>query len=360
MQKKKDAARVARQEETLDQRQMRLEKQRNRSRSIAASETEEQRLVRLQKQRERSKSKRSNETEEGRRLRQLKDKERACEKRATETKDQRDKRIESNRESTQLSRRNETDGQRQRRHRKNKVRTQATRDNETTEEVLQRRTKNNQRTQAVRQNETTEEGLQRRSKMNQRIQAVRHNETVEQHEKRLQQQKYRSQANRARSKIDKRSSSGTYAYLRSLSIESVALKRFAARGKNVDSNANTNADVSFLSWPEPIPRNLKNSLLQQYVDQMSMSTLAETVCAICHVRVSTKKTKKLPVNEIPNLKLLEISQDLKDVIINSHPLNSKNASTFQDKNAYSFEAGLDLSSNKKINEVHGYTSLFSF
>ena len=56
LQKKKDAARVARQEETLEQRQMRLEKQRSRSRSRVANETEEQRLARLQRQRERSRS----------------------------------------------------------------------------------------------------------------------------------------------------------------------------------------------------------------------------------------------------------------------------------------------------------------
>lgn len=72
---------------------------------------------------------------------------------------------------------------------------------------------------------------------------------------------------------------------------------------------------------------------------MSMSALAETTCAVCHVRAPVKKTKRIPVKEIPGLHLLAVSQDLKDLIITSHASNSNSFSTSSRRDANSVETG---------------------
>lgn len=314
LQKKKGAVRVARQEETPNQQQLRLEQQRSRSRSRIASETDEQRVARLEKQRERSRSKINSETGEERRMRQLKNAERVRLNRATEMKEQREGRLISSRT----------------------------------------------RTQAVRANESTDQNQKRKKKDNERKKAVRQNETADQNKKRLQRQKSLSQANRAKTKIDKRSSSGIYAYLRSISTQSDGSNRFVTCGNDTDDNADKNTDSTLPSWPEPIPVSLKNNLLQQFVEQMSMSALAETVCAVCHVRASVKKTKKIPVSEISGLDLLVLSQDLKDLIITSHSSTSKNFSALSGRDVNLINTG-QTSSGKTtyIKGTHADVSLFS-
>ena len=342
---KEESARGSRQGQTLDRHQVRLQKQRSRSQSRVANETEEQRVLRLQKQRERSKSKINDEREEERRIRLLKDRERARLKRAAETKEQQDRRLLSSKESTELARRNETNKQRQRRRSGDRASTQAARENETEEQRQRRYGVNWMRTQAARDNETTDQSRKRKSKDKERKKAARQNETTDQQNKRLQRQKSRSQANRAKNKIDKRSSSGTYAYLRNISAQAGESNRFIARQNNAKENVNENANCAIPSWPEPIPSSLKNSLLQQFVQQMSMSALAEATCAVCHVRAAVKKTKKIPVNEIPGLHLLVVSQDLKDLATTSRSSNSKDFPTSSRRDVKSGETGQTPSGN---------------
>jgi len=63
-------------------------------------------------------------------------------------------------------------------------------------------------------------------------------------------------------------------------------------------------------WPEPIPRDLKETRLQEFLQQMSMSVLAEVTCAVCHVRVPAKDSKKMPFSKIPNINLLKVGEEL--------------------------------------------------
>lgn len=345
LQKKSDIARMARQQETPVQRQMRLEKQRSRSQSRIANETEEQRMIRLEKQRERKKSKINNETEEERQTRLVKDSKHARSKRAVETEEQREKRLISNRQSTELARRNETDEQYQRRCSTNRESTRAARDNETEDQRQRRRDANNTITRATRDNETSDQSQSRKKKNNERTKVARQNETTEQHEKRLQQQQKLSQANRAKDKLDKRSSSGTYTYLRSITAYSGEFEQSETDKEDINKNSTKYKDSALPSWPEPIACSLKNSLLQQFVGQMSMSALAETTCAVCHVRTSLKKTRKISVKEIPNIHLLEVSNDLKDLIIRSHTLNSEICSTTSGRSGNLFEIHINLSGN---------------
>ena len=316
LQRKKDAARIAREKETPDQRQIRLEQQRNRSRL-----------------------RRNNETQEDRESRQSKDRERARSKRAAETKEQQYKRRISDRESTQLARRNETEEQRQHRRDADKLSTQGARENETEEQRQRRRDANKLDTQTSRSNETTDQTRKRKKNNNERTKAARQNETEEQHKKRLERQKQRSQVNAAKNKINKRSSSGSYAYFRKISALSDGSNQLQTHINDIDDHSNNNADSTFTIWPEPIPCSLKNSLLQQFVKQMFMSALAETNCAVCNVRTSVMKAKKVPIDKIPSLHLLEVPQDLKNLIITSHSLSSKNFSALSDTNANTAQIG---------------------
>jgi hypothetical protein len=69
--------------------------------------------------------------------------------------------------------------------------------------------------------------------------------------------------------------------------------------------------------PEPIPRDLKETRLQQFLQQMSMSELAETTCAVCNIRTLAKDSRKLPISKIPNIHLLKGSEELKNLIKSS-------------------------------------------
>ncbi|CAF4307776.1 unnamed protein product, partial [Rotaria sordida] len=59
-----------------------------------------------------------------------------------------------------------------------------------------------------------------------------------------------------------------------------------------------------------------------------MSKLAETTCAVCNIRTSEKDSKKIPISKIPNIHLLKVSEELKNLIKNS----SENTSIFTDDN----------------------------
>ncbi|CAM4985043.1 unnamed protein product [Rotaria socialis] len=79
-------------------------------------------------------------------------------------------------------------------------------------------------------------------------------------------------------------------------------------------------------WPEAISRGLKETRLQQFLQQMSMSALAETTCSVCNVRTAANKSKKIPVSKIPNAHLLEVSDEHKDLIISNQSSTAQNSS----------------------------------
>ena len=63
-------------------------------------------------------------------------------------------------------------------------------------------------------------------------------------------------------------------------------------------------------WPEPIPRVLKETRLQEFLQQMSMSVLVELTCAVCNIRVPAKDSKKISFSKIPNIHLLKVDEEL--------------------------------------------------
>jgi hypothetical protein len=50
--------------------------------------------------------------------------------------------------------------------------------------------------------------------------------------------------------------------------------------------------------------------LQEFLQQMSMSVLAEVTCAVCNIHVPAKDSKKIPFSKIPNIHLLKVGEEL--------------------------------------------------
>ena len=59
---------------------------------------------------------------------------------------------------------------------------------------------------------------------------------------------------------------------------------------------------------------MKETRLQQFLEQMSTSVLAEATCAACNICTPAKYSKTMPVERIPNIHLLKVSEELKGLI----------------------------------------------
>ena len=233
------------------------------------NETEEQHQNRLKEARERGRSTRMNETEEQRQSRLEEARERSRSSRTNETEEQRESRLEEERERSRSSRTNETEEQRESR----------------LEEARER-------SRSTRMSETEEQRQNRLDDTRERNRSTRINESEEQRQNRLEQQRKLSKTNRLRKRSEKQSYENT----------------------GIDRNSIESRLSISQSWPEPIARELKETRLQQFLEQMSMSILAEVTCAVCNVRTPEKDSKTMPVLRIPNIHLLKVSEELKGLI----------------------------------------------
>ncbi|CAF4987609.1 unnamed protein product, partial [Rotaria sp. Silwood1] len=237
---------------------------------------ENQRQVRLDILKERALTSRMNETTEHRQIRLEKQKERDDLKQMTETEEERQIRLEKKKENARSHRRNETEEQHQIRLEKQKIRDQSSRSNN----------------------------------------------IDEQRQIRLEKQRKRSQANRAKKKLEKLASGNIDVQQQDIEMQFTKTEEYAScDGKSISGftqNSNVKKKNSSCSpWPEPIPRDLKETCLQQFLQQMSMSALAEVTCAVCNVRSLVQTSKKVPVSKIPNIHLLKVSDELKDLILST-------------------------------------------
>jgi hypothetical protein len=184
---------------------------------------------------------------------------------------------------------------------KKRERSRVSRMNETEEQRQIRLQNDRERSRSNRSNETEAQRQIRLEKKRERTQSSRTNESDEQRHIRLEQQKKRIQAERTKKKLEKQNN------------ENASIGQYSTTHPN---------------WPEPIARDLKDTRLQQFLEQMSMSKLAETTCAVCNIRTSEKDSKKIPFSKIPNVHMLKVSEELKDLIKNS----SQNTRIFTDDN----------------------------
>ena len=262
----------------------------------ANDKEQEQRQNRLEKKRERTRSKRMNETKEQQQSRLEKEKDRSRTRRVNETTEQHQSRLE-----------------------KEKDRSQTRRVNETTEQHQSRLEKNNGRKQSSRMNETTAQRQSRLEKDKNQKQSSRMNETEEQQQKRLKQQRERTKTNKDKIKDQKRVAETIGVQQQNIELETIGSEESESRD-NVDvyhSNQNgllLSRKKSYSSWPEPISRSLKESCLKKFIHRISMSELSEVICAICNVRTSAQNSKKVPLTNIPNVHLLKVSDDFKNLI----------------------------------------------
>ena len=261
---KRELARKSRMDETDDERQQRLEKQKSRSQLNRAIETEEQHQNRLNIERERAESNRRNETEEQRQNRLQIDRERVGSNRRNETEEQHQNRLQIDRERAGSNRRNETERQRQ---------------------------------------------------------------------NRIEQQRKRSQANRTKKKFEKLTQS-TAAQRQDIhmqldetedhSLLNDGSMNYLTQNKSVTRK---NRSPIYSSWPEPISRDLKEACLKQFLQQMSMSALAEATCAVCNILTPVQKSKKMLVSKIPNIHVLKVSDELNKLVSNKQSATPKPSNT---------------------------------
>ena len=181
-------------------------------------------------------------------------------------------------------------------------RIQSTRANETEKTRQSRLVKQKKRTKSNKLKETKEQHENRLEKEKDRIKLSRKNETPEQYKSRLEKQKERNKLNREKKRAEKDT-------IKTRDIEQVATnldmmetdsdETYTDVIDDSDVHPTTN-EILFRSknnsahtvWPEPIPRVLKEGCLQKFINQMSMSELAEVACTICNIRCATLKSKK--------------------------------------------------------------------
>ncbi|CAM4808251.1 unnamed protein product [Rotaria magnacalcarata] len=69
-----------------------------------------------------------------------------------------------------------------------------------------------------------------------------------------------------------------------------------------------------VEWPKSVDMKCKTSCLKKFIQQMSMSSLAEGVCGICNIRCYLRDLRCVPLNKIPSIELLKTSEDLCSVV----------------------------------------------
>ncbi|CAF5071573.1 unnamed protein product, partial [Rotaria sp. Silwood1] len=167
-------------------------------------------------------------------------------------------------------------------------------------------------------NGTAEQRQIRLEKQKTRDQSRRSNETEQQRQIRLEKQRKRSEANRAKKKLEKHTFDNIDIHRQNTEMQFSGTEEEAScdnssTNENVTQKKN---DSNYSCWPELIPRELKEARLQKFLQQMSMSVLAEATCAICNVRTPIQQSKKVPLSKIPNIHLLKVSDELKNLITN--------------------------------------------
>jgi hypothetical protein len=269
-----------------------------------------------------------NNKEEQRQIQLEKKRERVRSRRMIESEEQHQNRLEKIRERTRSKRMNETAEERQDRLKKNRERTQSGRINESEEQRENRLEKNRERTRSKRMDGTDEERQDRLKKDRERTQLDRMNESEGQRQHRLEHQRKLSQTNREKMKMQKRVSSDSSRQQQNTDIQFAVTEEHesytGSSGSDLVSNEYTikekkNSIAS--SWPEPISRGTKENCLKQFLQRMSMTALAEITCGVCNVRTSVKNSKSMSVSKITRFESLKISNETKDLIMNTQPPN---------------------------------------
>ena len=89
-----------------------------------------------------------------------------------------------------------------------------------------------------------------------------------------------------------------------------------SKQKNLE-NKRGKSQCAHVEWPRPADLERKKSCLENFIQQMSMSSLAQSVCGICNIRCYNRNVRCVPLDQIPSIELLETHQDLRTIINNA-------------------------------------------
>ncbi|CAF1185962.1 unnamed protein product [Adineta steineri] len=181
------------------------------------------------------------------------------------------------------------------------------RTNATEEQRQNRLAKDRERTRSRRANQAEEQRQSQLEQKKEHARSVRENETDDRYQLRINYQRDRSQTNRTQKRLEKAASDNIIIQQQNISL------------------TKTKKGQIHSTWPAPISTEVKEACLEQFLRQMSMSVLAEVTCAVCNIRSPEKESIKMPMSEIPNIHLLKISDEFKNVIINIQSPTLKNS-----------------------------------
>ncbi|CAM4986395.1 unnamed protein product [Rotaria socialis] len=80
-----------------------------------------------------------------------------------------------------------------------------------------------------------------------------------------------------------------------------------------------------VDWPKPVDMDCKINCLKNFIQHMSMDSLAECVCGICNIRRYKRDLRHVPLSKIPSIELLKIHPDLHSMIPKIQEINSFNS-----------------------------------
>ncbi|CAF3600903.1 unnamed protein product [Rotaria socialis] len=80
-----------------------------------------------------------------------------------------------------------------------------------------------------------------------------------------------------------------------------------------------------VDWPKPVDMDCKINCLKNFIQHMSMDSLAECVCGICNTRRYKRDLRHVPLSKIPSIELLKIHPDLHSMIPKIQNINSFNS-----------------------------------
>ncbi|CAF4724982.1 unnamed protein product, partial [Rotaria magnacalcarata] len=80
-----------------------------------------------------------------------------------------------------------------------------------------------------------------------------------------------------------------------------------------------------VDWPKPVDMDCKINCLKNFIQHMSMDSLAECVSGICNTRRYKRDLRHVPLSKIPSIELLKIHPDLHSMIPKIQEINSFNS-----------------------------------
>ncbi|CAF3255409.1 unnamed protein product [Rotaria socialis] len=87
-----------------------------------------------------------------------------------------------------------------------------------------------------------------------------------------------------------------------------------------------------VDWPKPVDMDCKINCLKNFIQHMSMDSLAESVCGICKVCRYKRDLRHIPLSKVPPIELFKIHPDLNNIIPKMQEINDFDSNDKFDKN----------------------------